>query len=66
MLPPLAGAAQGARPDVATREQIVALRDGLGVRVMLADPHVDLPTVQSTIWSAIAPSLGISPAFPEA
>ncbi|MFG2331082.1 TetR/AcrR family transcriptional regulator [Streptomyces sp. NPDC048604] len=44
---------------------ILALCDGLGIRVMLTDPHVDLPTAQSTIWSAIAPSLGISPVFPE-
>ncbi|MGW8357609.1 TetR/AcrR family transcriptional regulator [Streptomyces wedmorensis] len=44
---------------------ILALCDGLGIRVMLADPHVDLPTAQSTIWSAIAPSLGIPPTFPE-
>ncbi|MFI1653363.1 TetR/AcrR family transcriptional regulator [Streptomyces sp. NPDC020472] len=44
---------------------ILALCDGLGIRVMLADPRVDLSTARSTIWSAIAPSLGISPTFPE-
>ncbi|MEV8531538.1 TetR/AcrR family transcriptional regulator [Streptomyces sp. NPDC051211] len=44
---------------------VLALCDGLGIRLMLEDPRVDLPTAQSTIWRAIAPALGIDPVFPE-
>ncbi|MER7950470.1 TetR/AcrR family transcriptional regulator [Streptomyces sp. NPDC096079] len=52
--------------DVAAVSTLVlALCDGLGIRLMLADPRVGLPAAQSTIWSAIAPSLGIAPVFPD-
>ncbi|MFG2751510.1 TetR/AcrR family transcriptional regulator [Streptomyces xanthophaeus] len=44
---------------------ILALCDGLGIRLMLDDPRVDLATARSTIWRTIAPTLGIDPAFPE-
>ncbi|MFI8520791.1 TetR/AcrR family transcriptional regulator [Streptomyces sp. NPDC085481] len=44
---------------------VLALSDGLGIRVMLDDPRVDLATARSTIWAAIAPALGIGPEFPE-
>ncbi|MFJ6758629.1 MULTISPECIES: TetR/AcrR family transcriptional regulator [unclassified Streptomyces] len=44
---------------------VLALCDGLGIRLMLDDPRVDLATAQSTIWRAIAPALGIAPVFPE-
>ncbi|MFD6969415.1 TetR/AcrR family transcriptional regulator [Streptomyces sp. NPDC059949] len=44
---------------------VLALCDGLGIRLMLGDPRVDLATARSTVWRAIAPSLGISPEFPE-
>lgn len=44
---------------------VLALCDGLGIRLMLEDPGVDLATARSTIWRAIAPALGIAPAFPE-
>lgn len=44
---------------------VLALCDGLGIRLMLDDPRVDLATARSTIWGAIAPALGISPVFPE-
>ncbi|MEV7567927.1 TetR/AcrR family transcriptional regulator [Streptomyces tanashiensis] len=51
--------------DVAAVSTLVlALCDGLGIRLMLADPHVGLPAAQAAIWSAVAPSLGISPVFP--
>ncbi|MEU6981895.1 TetR/AcrR family transcriptional regulator [Streptomyces sp. NPDC046324] len=45
--------------------QVLALCDGLGIRLMLDDPRVDLATARSTIWGAIAPALGIDAAFPE-
>ncbi|MEU6944592.1 TetR/AcrR family transcriptional regulator [Streptomyces sp. NPDC046316] len=45
--------------------QVLALCDGLGIRLMLDDPRVDLSTARSTIWGAIAPALGIDPAFPD-
>ncbi|MER7956733.1 TetR/AcrR family transcriptional regulator [Streptomyces sp. NPDC096030] len=45
--------------------QVLALCDGLGIRLMLDDPRVDLATARSTIWGTIAPTLGIDPAFPE-
>ncbi|MEU7033900.1 hypothetical protein ABZ958_09485 [Streptomyces sp. NPDC046237] len=32
---------------------------------MLDDPRVDLSTARSTIWGAVAPALGIDPAFPD-
>ncbi|MFE4636321.1 TetR/AcrR family transcriptional regulator [Streptomyces sp. NPDC056773] len=44
---------------------VLALCDGLGNRLMLEDPRLDLATAQSTIWRAIAPALGIAPGFPE-
>ncbi|MCP3753554.1 TetR/AcrR family transcriptional regulator [Streptomyces sp. TBY4] len=44
---------------------VLALCDGLGNRLMLEDPRLDLATAQSTIWRAIAPALGIAPEFPE-
>lgn len=44
---------------------MLALCDGLGNRLMLEDPRVDIATAQSTIWRAIAPALGIAPVFPE-
>ncbi|WP_435867632.1 TetR family transcriptional regulator C-terminal domain-containing protein [Streptomyces xanthophaeus] len=44
---------------------ILALCDGLGIRLMLDDPRVDLATARSTIWRTLAPTLGIGPAFPE-
>ncbi|MEU9162848.1 TetR/AcrR family transcriptional regulator [Streptomyces sp. NPDC048424] len=44
---------------------VLALCDGLGIRLMLDDPRVDLATAQSTVWRAIAPALGIAPVFPE-
>ncbi|MEU6879635.1 TetR/AcrR family transcriptional regulator [Streptomyces sp. NPDC046712] len=44
---------------------VLALCDGLGIRVMLDDPRVDLATARSTIWATIAPALGIDPEFPE-
>ncbi|MET9621882.1 TetR/AcrR family transcriptional regulator [Streptomyces sp. NPDC006464] len=44
---------------------VLALCDGLGIRVMLEDPRVDLATARSTIWGTIAPALGIAPEFPE-
>ncbi|WP_234323589.1 TetR family transcriptional regulator C-terminal domain-containing protein [Streptomyces sp. NRRL F-2580] len=44
---------------------VLALCDGLGIRLMLDDPRVDLATAQSTVWRAIAPALGITPVFPE-
>ncbi|MFE9634064.1 TetR/AcrR family transcriptional regulator [Streptomyces sp. NPDC006463] len=43
---------------------VLALCDGLGIRLMLEDPRVDLATAQSTVWRAIAPALGIAPEFP--
>ncbi|WP_369776781.1 TetR/AcrR family transcriptional regulator [Streptomyces sp. R33] len=52
--------------DVAAVSTLVlALCDGLGIRLMLDDPRVDLATARSTIWQAIAPALGIAPVFPE-
>ncbi|WP_327364035.1 TetR/AcrR family transcriptional regulator [Streptomyces sp. NBC_01296] len=52
--------------DVAAVSTLVlALCDGLGIRLMLDDPRVDLATARSTIWRAIAPVLGIDPVFPE-
>ncbi|WP_229907454.1 TetR family transcriptional regulator C-terminal domain-containing protein [Streptomyces vinaceus] len=51
--------------DVAALSTLVlALCDGLGIRLMLDDPRVDLATARSTIWGAIAPALGIAPVFP--
>ncbi|MFG2294391.1 TetR/AcrR family transcriptional regulator [Streptomyces sp. NPDC048603] len=44
---------------------VLALCDGLGIRVMLDDPRVDLATARSVIWRTIAPALGIPPEFPE-
>ncbi|MFI8103195.1 TetR/AcrR family transcriptional regulator [Streptomyces sp. NPDC086023] len=44
---------------------VLALCDGLGIRVMLDDPRVDLATARSTIWATIAPFLGVAPEFPE-
>lgn len=44
---------------------MLALCDGLGNRLMLEYPQIDLPTAQSTIWRAITPALGIAPVFPE-
>ena len=44
---------------------VLALCDGLGIRVMLNDPRVDLATARSTIWGTIAPTLGIDPELPE-
>ncbi|MFD7785714.1 TetR/AcrR family transcriptional regulator [Streptomyces nojiriensis] len=44
---------------------VLALCDGLGIRLMLDDPRVDLAAARSTIWRAIAPTLGIAPEFPE-
>nr|WP_272921648.1 TetR family transcriptional regulator C-terminal domain-containing protein [Streptomyces sp. SID1046] len=44
---------------------VLALCDGLGIRLMLDDPRVDLATARETIWRAIAPTLGIDPRFPE-
>ncbi|MEV7616626.1 TetR/AcrR family transcriptional regulator [Streptomyces sp. NPDC089799] len=44
---------------------VLALCDGLGIRVMLDDPRVDLATARSVIWGTIAPALGIPPEFPE-
>ncbi|MGW8784309.1 TetR/AcrR family transcriptional regulator [Streptomyces sp. NPDC055796] len=41
---------------------VLALCDGLGIRLMLDDPRVDLATARSTIWRTIAPTLGIDPA----
>ncbi|MCB5164146.1 TetR family transcriptional regulator [Streptomyces bambusae] len=43
---------------------VLALCDGLGIRVMLADPRVDLAGARSAIWATIAPVLGIPPGFP--
>ncbi|MER5726856.1 TetR/AcrR family transcriptional regulator [Streptomyces sp. NPDC002138] len=52
--------------DVAALSTLVlALCDGLGIRLMLDDPRVDLATTRATIWRAIAPSLGVPPVFPE-
>ncbi|MFD9030952.1 TetR/AcrR family transcriptional regulator [Streptomyces sp. NPDC056527] len=52
--------------DVASVSTLtLALCDGLGIRVMLDDPRVDLATARSTIWRTIAPTLGIAPDFPE-
>ncbi|MEV7415270.1 TetR/AcrR family transcriptional regulator [Streptomyces sp. NPDC089919] len=44
---------------------VLALCDGLGIRLMLADPRVGMATARATIWGALAPALGIDPAFPE-
>ncbi|MFF8833429.1 TetR/AcrR family transcriptional regulator [Streptomyces sp. NPDC015131] len=44
---------------------ILALSDGLGIRVMLDDPKVGLAAARSTLWRTVAPHLGIPPAFPE-
>lgn len=52
--------------DVTTLSTLtLALCDGLGIRLMLDDPRVDLATARSTIWGTIAPTLGIDPEFPE-
>ncbi|MER6997149.1 TetR family transcriptional regulator C-terminal domain-containing protein [Streptomyces sp. NPDC000410] len=52
--------------DVAALSTLVlALCDGLGIRLMLDDPRVDLATAQATIWRAIAPMLGIAPSVPQ-
>ncbi|MFE2550127.1 TetR/AcrR family transcriptional regulator [Streptomyces sp. NPDC059355] len=52
--------------DVAAVSTLVlALCDGLGIRLMLDDPRVDLATARSTIWRTVAPALGIAPVFPE-
>ncbi|MFB7657212.1 MULTISPECIES: TetR/AcrR family transcriptional regulator [unclassified Streptomyces] len=48
----------------ATSTLVLALSDGLGIRLMLDDPRVGLDTAQATIWRAIAPALGIAPEFP--
>ncbi|MFG2874576.1 TetR/AcrR family transcriptional regulator [Streptomyces sp. NPDC048337] len=44
---------------------VLALCDGFGIRLMLDDPRVDLPTARATIWRTIAPTLGIAETFPE-
>ncbi|MEU6868640.1 TetR/AcrR family transcriptional regulator [Streptomyces sp. NPDC046876] len=44
---------------------VLALCDGLGIRLMLDDPRVDLATARETIWRAIAPALGVREPFPE-
>ncbi|MFD8637864.1 TetR/AcrR family transcriptional regulator [Streptomyces sp. NPDC059533] len=61
------GVASGEFTDcdvAALATMVLALCDGLGIRVMLEDPRVDLDTAQSTIWRTIAPALGIPPVFP--
>ncbi|MGH3326130.1 MAG: TetR/AcrR family transcriptional regulator [Streptomyces sp.] len=50
---------------VATSTLILALCDGFGIRLMLDDPRVGLETAQAAIWQAVAPTLGIAPAFPD-
>ncbi|MDK9494288.1 TetR family transcriptional regulator C-terminal domain-containing protein [Streptomyces katrae] len=44
---------------------VLALCDGLGIRLMLDDPRVDLATARAVIWRTIAPALGVPEAFPE-
>ncbi|MGP3683398.1 TetR/AcrR family transcriptional regulator [Streptomyces sp. IBSNAI002] len=52
--------------DVAAVSTLVlALCDGLGIRLMLDDPRLDLATARSAIWHAIAPALGVADTFPE-
>ncbi|MFB6863313.1 MULTISPECIES: TetR/AcrR family transcriptional regulator [Streptomyces] len=52
--------------DVAALSTLVmALCDGLGIRLMLDDPRVDLATARSTIWRTIAPTLAVDPTFPQ-
>ncbi|MFD0357859.1 TetR/AcrR family transcriptional regulator [Streptomyces sp. NPDC127110] len=52
--------------DVAGLSTLVpALCDGLGIRLMLDDPRVDLATARAVIWRTIAPALGVPEAFPE-
>ncbi|MEU9233861.1 TetR/AcrR family transcriptional regulator [Streptomyces subrutilus] len=52
--------------DVAALSTLVlALCDGLGIRLMLDDPRLDLAAARSTIWRAIAPALGVPETFPE-
>ncbi|MFJ3876346.1 TetR/AcrR family transcriptional regulator [Streptomyces sp. NPDC090077] len=52
--------------DVAAVSTLVlALCDGLGIRLMLDDPRVDLAAARAVIWRAIAPALGIPEAFPD-
>ncbi|MCJ0869570.1 hypothetical protein [Streptomyces sp. AP-93] len=60
-----AAAAQGDGVGTEVGTLVLALCDGLGNRLMLEDPRIDLATAQSTIWRAIAPALGIAPVFPE-
>ncbi|MFC9583526.1 TetR/AcrR family transcriptional regulator [Streptomyces yangpuensis] len=52
--------------DVAAVSTLVlALCDGLGIRLMLDDPRVDLATARATVWRTIAPVLAVDPAFPD-
>ncbi|MFF7181239.1 TetR family transcriptional regulator C-terminal domain-containing protein [Streptomyces sp. NPDC008121] len=49
----------------AVSDLVLALSDGLGIRLMLDDPRVDLASARATIWRAIAPTLGIGPDVPD-
>ncbi|MFH8572448.1 TetR/AcrR family transcriptional regulator [Streptomyces sp. NPDC017993] len=49
----------------ATSTLLLALSDGFGIRLMLGDPRIDLPTAQAAIWRAVAGTLGVPEAFPE-
>ncbi|MFF2198087.1 TetR/AcrR family transcriptional regulator [Streptomyces sp. NPDC058157] len=44
---------------------VLALCDGLGIRLMLGDPRVDLDTARRVIWRTIAPVLGVPEVLPE-
>ncbi|MFF3687189.1 TetR/AcrR family transcriptional regulator [Streptomyces sp. NPDC002187] len=49
----------------ATSTVLLALCDGFGIRLMLADPRVDLRSAQAAIWGAVSGTLGV-PAEPPA
>lgn len=48
----------------ATSTLMLALCDGFGIRLMLADPRVDLQGAQAAIWGAVAGTLGVPAEFP--
>ncbi|WP_030199825.1 TetR/AcrR family transcriptional regulator [Streptomyces sp. NRRL S-87] len=43
---------------------VLALCDGFGIRLMLADPRLTVAAAEAAIWGTVAPALGTPAAFP--
>jgi AcrR family transcriptional regulator len=48
----------------ATADRVLALCDGLGIRVLCADPAMPRERARAAVWGALAVELGLDPALP--